>query len=161
RFATGLSSQFADFADGLAAARLLACLAESAALGALIGWERSATGKAAGLRTHMLLCVGAAFVTVMPILAGMDSADVSRILQGLMAGVGFLGAGSILKREDAGRIAGLTTAAGLWLTAGVGMAVGLGQGVSAAVCGVLAFAILWVLGRLEYGTARPPGSPQP
>jgi putative Mg2+ transporter-C (MgtC) family protein len=92
----------------------------------------------------------------------MDADSVSRILQGLLAGVGFLGAGSILKRESAGRIAGLTTAAGLWLTAGVGMAVGLGRDFSAAVCAVLAFAILWLLGWLEHGGhARPRGVPAP
>ncbi len=148
--ADGLAAQFADLGDAARAARLVACLIEAALLGALVGWERTAAHKAAGLRTHMLLCVGAAFFALVPVQAGMDPAAVSRVLQGLVAGIGFLGAGSVLKREGEGRIIGLTTAAGLWLTAAVGVAVGLGQGVSAAVAAVAAFVILRIVGRLEY-----------
>jgi putative Mg2+ transporter-C (MgtC) family protein len=150
----GLVSQFSDLSDAAGATRLAACLLEAAVLGALLGWERTAAGKSAGLRTHMLVCVGAAFLAAVPAQAGLDSAAVSRVLQGLTAGVGFLGAGAILKREEAGRITGLTTAAGLWLTSGVGIAAGMGLGLSAAGCAALALGILWLLRRLEYGGTK-------
>lgn len=147
---SGISAQFSDAGHVANLVRLILCLLESAALGALVGWERKSTGKAAGLRTHMLLCMGTAFVTLVPVLGGMSQEPVSRVIQGTMAGIGFVGGGVILKSERLGRITGLTTATGLWMTAGIGIAVGLGNGLSAAICGLAAYIVLHLLRRLEH-----------
>src|SRR5688572_12565623 len=96
-------------------------------LGGLIGFERQRERKAAGLRTHMLVCLGAALFTLAPLEAGMSIADLSRVYQGIATGIGFIGAGTILKLTKEHEIVGLTTAASIWLTAAVGMAVGSGR----------------------------------
>ena len=101
-------------------------LVVAALLGGLLGLERQWEGKAAGLRTHMLVALGSALFAIAPILAGMTIADLSRVFQGVAAGVGFLGAGTIMKISDQHEIKGLTTAAGIWLTAAIGLAVGSG-----------------------------------
>jgi putative Mg2+ transporter-C (MgtC) family protein len=132
--------------------QLLLRLGLAAGLGGLLGFQREVVGRAAGLRTHMLVALGSAFFIVLPVQAGMDLTDLSRVLQGLTTGIGFLGAGTILKRE--GQIEGLTTAAGLWLTAAVGIAAGMGREMSAVLGTVLAFLILAVVPRL--GPKRSP-----
>jgi|SRR5436190_21155498 len=99
----------------------------AAALGALLGWERQRAGKTAGLRTHMLVALGAALFVLFPAEAGMTIGDLSRVIQGVATGIGFLGAGTILKRAESEHIEGLTTAASIWLTGAIGMAVGAGQ----------------------------------
>lgn len=109
-------------------------LAIAAALGGLIGFERERKGKAAGVRTHMMVALGAALFVLVPIGAGLEPGDLSRVIQGIAAGMGFLGGGTILKRSD--DIEGLTSAATIWFTAAVGLAVGTGQGWLAAL-GVL------------------------
>jgi putative Mg2+ transporter-C (MgtC) family protein len=101
-------------------------LVVAALLGGLLGLERQWEGKAAGLRTHMLVALGSALFAIAPRSAGMTIADLSRVFQGVAAGVGFLGAGTIIKISDQQEIKGLTTAAGIWLTAAIGLAVGSG-----------------------------------
>ena len=103
-------------------ARLAARLAIAAALGGLIGFERERKGKAAGVRTHMMVAIGAALFVLVPIGAGLEAGDLSRVIQGVAAGMGFLGGGTILKRQD--DIEGLTSAATIWFTAAVGLAAG-------------------------------------
>src|SRR5262249_58398759 len=98
--------------------------------------------EAAGLRTHMLVSVGAALFVLVPQQAGMSTADLSRVIQGVVAGIGFLGAGAILKHGHEGTVQGLTTAAGIWLTAGLGIAAGLGRGLAALLGTALALLIL-------------------
>jgi putative Mg2+ transporter-C (MgtC) family protein len=120
----------------------------AALLGGLLGFQRERVGKAAGLRTHMLVALGSAVFVLIPYQAGMSLADLSRVLQGVIAGIGFLGAGTILKQQEPERIHGLTTAAGLWLTAAVGIAAGMGREASAVLGTVLAFIILSLLPRL-------------
>jgi putative Mg2+ transporter-C (MgtC) family protein len=120
-------------------------------LGGILGYEREQTGKAAGLRTHILVAMGAALFVMAPLEAGMPTADISRVVQGIAAGIGFIGAGAILKRETAQEIKGLTTAAGLWTTAAVGLAAGLGRFALAMIATVLALLTLAVLSRLERG----------
>jgi putative Mg2+ transporter-C (MgtC) family protein len=135
----------ADFADlpGLAAVtQLVLRMLLAALLGGLLGFQRERAGRAAGLRTHMLVALGSAFFVLVPLQAGMPLADLSRVLQGLIAGIGFLIAGTILKQRDEEHIQGLTTAAGLWLTAAVGVAAGLGREASAILATGLAFLIL-------------------
>ncbi len=103
---------------------LLAALA-----GALVGLEREFHGRAAGLRTHMMVALGAALTTMIGLYAveelGMSS-DPLRVGAQVISGVGFLGAGTILLRGGGSRITGLTTAAGLWTAAAIGLAVGMG-----------------------------------
>jgi putative Mg2+ transporter-C (MgtC) family protein len=96
----------------------------------------------------MLVALGAAFFVLIPHQAGMLLPDMSRVLQGVIAGVGFLGAGTILKQNEQEQIHGLTTAAGLWLTAAVGIAAGLGREASAILATALAFIILSLMPRV-------------
>ena len=138
-------------------------------IGALIGIQRELTHKPAGLRTHMLVALGTAMVVVTAAEAGMASADLSRIIQGVITGIGFLGGGAILKLTAEHEIHGLTTAAGIWMTAAAAAAAGLGQ-LGIALLGVV-FGLLilgacvrvekWLGDRVSRDAAnrRPPGRP--
>lgn len=121
----------------------------AALLGAILGSQRERVGKAAGLRTHMLVAMGSALFVLVPSRIGLDLDGLSRVIQGVAAGVGFIGAGSILKRSDEGEIEGLTTAAGLWLTAAAGVAAGLGQLGTALFSIALAWAVLALVTRTQ------------
>ena len=127
----------------------------AAVLGGLLGFEREKQGKPAGLRTHMLVALGAALFVIAPLESGASSADLTRVVQGIATGIGFVGAGTILKpdaqEED---VKGITTAAGIWLTAAVGVAVGMGRVWTAILGTALALAILSVVARLEVGVAK-------
>ncbi|OGN96576.1 MAG: magnesium transporter MgtC [Chloroflexi bacterium RBG_13_51_36] len=100
----------------------------AAALGAGIGYQRERAGKAAGLRTHILVGSGAALFTLVSIY-GFSGAvvDISRIAAGVVVGIGFIGAGVILRGQREKEVAGLTTAATIWITAAVGLAAGAGM----------------------------------
>jgi putative Mg2+ transporter-C (MgtC) family protein len=126
-------------------------------IGGVIGWDRERAGKSAGLRTFILVALGSAALVAVPQQAGMDTAAVSRVLQGLITGIGFIGAGCILKRDDEGHVRGLTTAAGVWLTAAAGVTAGMGRELSALLLGALGWSTLAVLGRLE---RQLPGDPK-
>jgi putative Mg2+ transporter-C (MgtC) family protein len=118
-------------------------------LGGILGAERAMAGKAAGLRTHMLVSLGAAAFVLFAADAGMTVADASRVVQGVATGIGFIGAGAILKRSDPEEVHGLTTAAGLWVTAAIGSAVGLGHLWFPVVCSIAAWLVLRLLPPLE------------
>ncbi len=118
-------------------------------IGALIGIQRELTHKPAGLRTHMLVALGTALVVVTAAEAGMSSAELSRIIQGVITGIGFLGGGAILKLTAEHQIHGLTTAAGIWMTAAAAAAAGLGQPVIALLGVVLGLLILGACVKLE------------
>jgi len=118
-------------------------------LAGLIGYERLHAHKAAGLRTHILVALGAALFSLIPSLSGMDMHDASRVIQGVAAGIGFLGAGTILKLSDQHRIEGLTSAASIWVTAAVGTAAGVGFTGAAIVVAVFSWIVLTVLQRFE------------
>ena len=135
--------------DATQFARAVVRLLAAALLGAILGFERERTGKAAGLRTHMLVALGAALLMVAGEESGMTPADLSRVVQGVITGIGFLGAGTILKNEEAREIEGLTTAAGIWLTAGIGVAAGIGRWGTAALAVAASWIVLSLLGRLE------------
>jgi putative Mg2+ transporter-C (MgtC) family protein len=140
----------ADFSDlpGVAQITQMTLRLLLAALcGGLLGFERERAGKEAGLRTHMLVALGAAFFVLIPQQAGVSPSDISRVLQGIITGIGFIGAGTILKLNDREEVRGLTTAAGIWLTAAVGIAAGMGREASAVLGTVLALAILSLLPR--------------
>lgn len=113
----------------------------AAALGAAIGWQREKSHKPAGFRTHILICLGSATFTVVSISA--FGADVARVAAGVVTGIGFLGAGTILHREKgAVTVSGLTTAATIWATAAVGLAAGVGMYIVSAVTAVLILIVL-------------------
>jgi putative Mg2+ transporter-C (MgtC) family protein len=129
----------------------------AALLGAVIGLQRERVHSTAGLRTHMLVSLGSAFFVLAAIESGATASDVSRVIQGLVAGVGFLGAGTILKIGDRAEVHGLTTAASIWLTAAVGTGAGLGHIWLPALGAILGWIILGPIGRLE--KHRPPAPP--
>jgi putative Mg2+ transporter-C (MgtC) family protein len=141
----GVRADFSDLPGVVAVTQLVLRMLLATLLGGLLGYQRERHGKDAGLRTHMLVALGSAFFVLIPLQAGMSIGDLSRVLQGLIAGIGFLLAGTILKQQAEGQIHGLTTAAGLWLTAAVGVAVGLGRETSAILGTILALIILALL----------------
>ncbi|MBN2126811.1 MAG: MgtC/SapB family protein [Candidatus Diapherotrites archaeon] len=111
----------------------------AALIGVVLGFEREIHGRPAGIRTHSLVCLGSALVTVVSISVIDDPA---RIAAGIITGIGFLGAGAIFKFED--HVAGLTTAANLWVTAAIGLAIGFGF-FEAAITAFLLTGIILVL----------------
>ncbi|MDD4924601.1 MAG: MgtC/SapB family protein [Dehalococcoidales bacterium] len=110
-------------------------------LGAILGFERGQAEKPAGLRDLILICSGAALFTVISIY-GFDVTDQSRVAAGIVTGIGFLGAGVILRRDDSTVVKGLTTAATIWITAGIGMAAGSGMYIPAIAITILVFIVL-------------------
>lgn len=130
----------------------------AALLGGLVGIEREHLGKPAGVRTHMLVALGSALFVVGALEAGMEIDPMARVIQGLAAGVGFLGAGTILKGESEQSIRGLTTAAGIWVTAALGTAVGLGHWPIAVFTVVLCWLILRFVYWLEPSSEKSPNS---
>ena len=145
----GILQELADLPDSAALVRIALRLLFAAALGGMLGFERERLGKEAGLRTHMLVALGAALFMVLGQQLASSSADLSRVIQGVVVGIGFLGSGAILKLREDHRIEGLTTAAGIWFTAAVGMTVGSGRIVTALVGSILAFLILVALRPIE------------
>jgi putative Mg2+ transporter-C (MgtC) family protein len=136
-------------------------LSLAALLGGLIGWEREADSKPAGLRTHMLVSLGSAMLVMTAIQAGMvqESADtISRIIQGIVTGIGFLGAGEIVSVSNAEsgqiRVRGLTSAAAIWVAMAIGIAVGCGLWRIGAFGALLTFMILWGLKKIETRLGR-------
>ncbi len=143
-----LSSEFSDIPDINQLTTILVRLTLAAILGGILGFERETQGKAAGLRTLMLVAIGSALFVFVPQQMGVQNSDLTRVLQGLVAGIGFLGAGTIIKGHGESQIQGLTTAASIWLTAAIGMAAGLGREATAVLCALLAFVILTLMPRL-------------
>jgi putative Mg2+ transporter-C (MgtC) family protein len=137
-----LISEFSDVPDASQVTRIVLRLVIAALLGGLLGYERERHGKAAGVRTHMLVALGAALFVLVPKEAGVSGADLTRVIQGIVAGIGFLGAGAIIKGSAEESVKGLTTAAGIWLTAAIGIACGLGRESTAVLSALLAFVIL-------------------
>jgi putative Mg2+ transporter-C (MgtC) family protein len=149
-----VAAEFADVTDVEQLTRLILRLLLAAVLGGLLGLERERVGKAAGVRTHMLVSLGAALFVLVPQQAGTEPGDLTRVIQGVVAGVGFLCAGTILKTNGENDVKGLTTAAGLWLTAAIGMAAGLGREMTAVLSTLLAVGILLLEGPLRRSFGR-------
>lgn len=128
-------------------------LVVAAICGALVGLEREVHGRAAGLRTHMMVAVGAALTTLIGVFnvecLGVSWADPMRIGAQVISGIGFLGAGTILFKKGNSQITGLTTAAGLWATAAIGLAVGVGFYEGAFCCAILAMLFFTIISKLE------------
>lgn len=149
-----VASEFSDIHDLEDAVRVSVRLLLAALLGGVLGYEREYKGKAAGLRTHMLVSLGAAIFVLVPLEAGMSIDDASRVMQGIITGIGFLGAGTILKGNSIEDVKGLTTAAGIWLTAAIGVAAGLGHESTAVLTTLFALAIFLLMPHLEQYAAR-------
>lgn len=136
---------------------LLLRIVAAAALAAVLGWERERAGKAAGLRTHMLVGLASALYTALGQLTLGDyptsdpglRADPIRVIQAVALGVGFLGGGAITAAHGTGRDSGLTTAASIWSTAAIGIATGMGHYVLAAGATALQLVVVWGLYRVE------------
>lgn len=141
--------EFSDLPDVEQVTRVVVRLMMAVLLGALLGYNRERQDSFAGLRTHMLVALGAALFVLVPQQMGMGPEAISRVLQGLVSGIGFLGAGAVLKLSDHGEIRGLTTAASIWTTAAIGITAGLGLEATAILCAVLAWIILSVMVRIE------------
>ncbi|MCA3184913.1 MULTISPECIES: MgtC/SapB family protein [unclassified Cupriavidus] len=144
-----LRSEFADVPDIKELTRILLRLTLAVLLGGLIGYEREVSGKPAGLRTHMLVAMGSALFVLVPLQAGVPLTDMSRVLQGLISGIGFLGAGAIIKLNSEEDVRGLTTAASIWTVAAIGVACGLGREATAVIATLFGLAILQLLYRLK------------
>lgn len=114
----------------------------AAGLGAAIGYQRERSGKPAGLRTHILISIGAALFTVVSLFGFGPTADVSRVAAGVVAGIGFIGAGAIIYRGGGDMVAGLTTAATIWAVAAIGLAAGAGLFLIAGVATGITLIIL-------------------
>ena len=123
-------------------------------LGAIVGFERERARKPAGLRTHMLVALGTTVFVLACSGVGMSLDGVSRVIQGIVTGIGFIGAGSILKLNEERDIQGLTTAAGVWMTAAIGVAVGLGSLGVAILSTLFTLVILLLSGTGEPNTGR-------
>jgi putative Mg2+ transporter-C (MgtC) family protein len=119
----------------------------AAVLGAVIGFQRRQADKPAGLRDIVLICTGSALFTVVSIY-GFGLADPSRVAAGIVTGIGFLGAGAIIRRGE-GVIKGLTTAATIWVAAGIGMAAGTGLYLIAVVTTAVVLVVLLLHRRID------------
>ena len=131
---------------------LLARLAMSCILGGIIGFERESKNKSAGLRTNVLVCLGSCLIMILSQdiygdVEGKTNADPARLAAQVVSGIGFLGAGAIMK--EGLNVTGLTTAACLWVVAGVGLAVGAGNYTEAIATTVFVFIVLEVLAKMD------------
>lgn len=151
---TLIEELFGGLPDWIQFERVVIRLVAAMLLGAIIALQRERAGKPAGLRTHMLVALGSALFVLGSAAAGMSMEGLSRVIQGLATGIGFIGAGAILKLHEEREIEGLTNAAGIWLTAAAGVAAGLGRIGLAFVSVVLAWFILGIVAFVSARIAR-------
>lgn len=137
-----ISSEFSDIPDLSTITSITLRLIIAAVLGGILGYERERKKRSAGVRTHMLVAVGAALFVIGPLQSGMPIEDMSRVLQGVVQGIGFLGAGAIMVRAKQREVEGLTTAASIWATAAIGIIAGLGLEATAILSAVIVLIIL-------------------
>ncbi|RJG01977.1 MgtC/SapB family protein [Noviherbaspirillum sedimenti] len=137
-----IRQEFSDLPSVAEFTRTCVRLSMALLLGGILGYERESAGASAGFRTHMLVALGSALFVLVPLQAGTPLEDMTRVLQGVIAGIGFLGAGAIIKLGMGLEIRGLTTAASIWLTSAVGIAAGMGREATAIVSTLFGLAIL-------------------
>lgn len=154
KIAAALASEF-DIPDAGTLTVIVVRLLTAAVLGGLLGLEREHKRRAAGFRTHILVSVGSALFVLAPLMAGVDTADVTRVMQGIVSGIGFLGAGAIIKMDQGNRVEGVTTAAGIWMTSAIGMSAGMGMEIVALVTTLVALMVLGLIPKLT-GSEPPP-----
>jgi putative Mg2+ transporter-C (MgtC) family protein len=142
------------------AAQILLRLVAAVLFGFLIGMQRERAGKPAGVRTHMLVSLATALVVLACAGMGMQFDAQSRVIQGIVTGIGFIGAGSILKLSEERDIQGLTTAAGLWLTAAIGIACGVGTLGIALIASIVTVGLLALAGIIESRDEKAPRQQQ-
>jgi len=140
-------SEFSDLSNVTQITKVVLRLITASILGGLLGYEREMKGKSAGIRTHMLVALGSAIFIIVPQQAGVSPEEVSRVLQGLIAGVGFLGAGAIMIGQQKENETGLTTAASIWITAAIGVTVGMGFEATAVLSTLMTLAMLALVPR--------------
>jgi putative Mg2+ transporter-C (MgtC) family protein len=145
-----LASEFADLRNLEELVRILLRIVVAALLGGVIGLERELAHKTAGLRTHMMVAMASALFVLAPLQSGFEPEAMSRVVQGIVAGIGFLCAGAILKSAQDEQVRGLTTSAGLFMAAAIGVAAGLGREGLAVLSAILALVTL----RLEGPVSR-------
>lgn len=116
----------------------------AAILGAVIGFQREKANKPAGLRTHILICMGSALFTIVSIYGFGGTADPARIAAGVVTGIGFIGAGVIFRGMRGDKVMGLTTAASIWITAAIGIAAGVGLYIIATAVAVVTLLVLLI-----------------
>jgi putative Mg2+ transporter-C (MgtC) family protein len=127
-------------------------LAVSIVVGGLIGLERELEHKPAGLRTIILVCLGSTIFMLIGIELGLVSSEMGRIVAGVVTGIGFLGAGAIIRAR--GEVYGLTTAATIWLSSGLGLAVGIGYYILAVIASIFILVVLRILGIVERALSK-------
>ncbi|MCV2892807.1 MgtC/SapB family protein [Lentibacter sp. XHP0401] len=137
--------EFSDIPDIATITLIFIRLTLAAILGGILGYERERKARSAGVRTHMLVAVGAALFVIGPLQSGMPIEDMSRVLQGIVQGIGFLGAGAIIVRTAQHQVEGLTTAANIWVTAAIGVLAGLGLEATAVLSVAIVLIILAVV----------------
>lgn len=149
-----LANEFADLRDIEELTRVCVRLLLAVAVGGLLGWEREQQGKSAGVRTHILVCLGATILVLGVGTGGQVNDPMSRVIQGIAAGIGFLGAGTIIKNRSPSDVRGLTTAAGIWFTCAVGVLIGLGKETTAILSTLTGFLVLHLLPSLSKASRR-------
>lgn len=147
--AAGWENVIGKVPDGVDVLRIGLRLLTAIFVGGCIGLQREVTHHSAGLRTHILVALGSAVFVIAGSESGMTSGDVSRIIQGIVTGIGFLGGGAILKLTTEHEIRGLTTAAGIWMTAAASVAAGLGRIVTSLIALLFTMIVLGVLIKFE------------
>jgi len=137
--------EFSDLPNVETVTKITVRILIAAVLGGILGYERERKSISAGVRTHMLVSVGAAIFIIGPTQAGMSLEDLSRVIQGTIQGIGFLGAGAIIVGTATRKVQGLTTAASIWAAAGIGIAAGLGLEATAVLSAIVVLFVLAVV----------------
>ena len=133
---------------------MLARVFVAALLGGAVGYDRQRLDKPAGLRTHMLVAMGAAIFISSAEMVASNRFDLLRVSAAVATGIGFLGAGAIMR--SGAQVTGLTSAAGIWVTAGIGVVIGMGQYILGVGSALLTVIVIAVLG---HGRMKAPGAP--
>lgn len=144
-----LAREFSGATDVERWTEMLVRLSIALFLAGVLGYDRERKRRPAGLRTHLMVGLGAATLALIPEQLGFSDEAMARVIEGIIAGIGFLGAGAIIRVESPEQVRGLTTAGSIWVTAAVGVAAGLGQEITALVTTAFAFLILSWISRIE------------
>lgn len=146
--------EFSDIPDVETVTKITVRILIAAVLGGILGYERERKSKSAGIRTHILVAVGAAIFIIGPTQAGMSLGDLSRVIQGIIQGIGFLGAGAIIIGTTTRQTQGLTTAASIWIAAAIGISAGLGMDATAVLTTIIVLFVLSVVPLITKSTHK-------
>jgi len=149
-----IEHEFSDLAEIDEITRVCVRLVVAMLLSGLIGYNRERGRHSAGLRTHMLVGLGSAIVMIVAAQSGASLDASARVIQGLLAGIGFLGAGAIIKFDSKSQVHGLTTAASIWVTATIGIAAGMGREWTAIIATAFVLLVLALLLPIERAIDR-------